>query len=397
MAVFLHAAGLPLPDLRRPRPRRQPAEDAADQRRRVRLRRAGGVRGPARPARGDRRRDLRALDGRASGRSWPAPPTRASRPSSRPPPRPTRYRLTRQTFRLARLPIPDPIAYPLAWLTTHVYVRPRGHVVREISATDGDRPLPRAGPARPRRRGRRSSRPATWSASRRPRARAAPADRAPTAAPVETLVIAGGQHSWLYEFAGYRARRRALPRDGARRPARARTRPARIAAATPAERIPDGEARFAAVAATPGGLRTLAQVALPGATQAGRVRDEADRRRPPPSAGRPWPTSSTDPVWAAIDGQAGHPRLRRSPARARRTWSGSSAPAVDPAAPRTCSAGRSSSAAIARTCASSSAVGPWAGHLAGAAVGDRARHAGSARRRTRRCRSCSTWARRRRT
>ena len=45
------------------------------------------------------------------------------------------YRLTRQTFRLARLPIPDPIAYPLAWLTTHVYLRPRRHVVADISAT----------------------------------------------------------------------------------------------------------------------------------------------------------------------------------------------------------------------------------------------------------------------
>ena len=38
-------------------------------------------------------------------------------------------RLTRQTFRLAHLPIPDPIAYPLAWLTTRVYLRPRGHRV----------------------------------------------------------------------------------------------------------------------------------------------------------------------------------------------------------------------------------------------------------------------------
>jgi pimeloyl-ACP methyl ester carboxylesterase len=45
------------------------------------------------------------------------------------------YRLTRQTFRLARLPIPDPIAYPLAWLTTRVYLKPRGHVVDEVSAT----------------------------------------------------------------------------------------------------------------------------------------------------------------------------------------------------------------------------------------------------------------------
>lgn len=30
------------------------------------------------------------------------------------------YRLTRQTFRLAHLPLTDPIAYPLAWLTTRV-------------------------------------------------------------------------------------------------------------------------------------------------------------------------------------------------------------------------------------------------------------------------------------
>src|SRR6188508_102784 len=45
------------------------------------------------------------------------------------------YRLTRQTFRLAHLPIPDVIAYPLAWLTTRVYVRPRGHRVEDVSAT----------------------------------------------------------------------------------------------------------------------------------------------------------------------------------------------------------------------------------------------------------------------
>src|SRR3954453_3815925 len=45
------------------------------------------------------------------------------------------YRLTRQTFRLARLPIPDLIAYPLAWVTTHVYLRPRGHKVPAINAS----------------------------------------------------------------------------------------------------------------------------------------------------------------------------------------------------------------------------------------------------------------------
>ena len=43
--------------------------------------------------------------------------------------------LTRLTFRLANLPIPDPIAVPLAWLTTRVYLRPRGHQVRNVSAS----------------------------------------------------------------------------------------------------------------------------------------------------------------------------------------------------------------------------------------------------------------------
>ena len=41
-----------------------------------------------------------------------------------------------------------------------------------------------------------------------------------------------------------------------------------LAAATVAERIPDAENRFGAIEDTPGGFRTLAQVALPGATRA---------------------------------------------------------------------------------------------------------------------------------
>lgn len=45
-------------------------------------------------------------------------------------------RMTRQTFRIAHLSIPGPIAYPLAWLTTRVYLRPRGHRVADISASD---------------------------------------------------------------------------------------------------------------------------------------------------------------------------------------------------------------------------------------------------------------------
>jgi alpha-beta hydrolase superfamily lysophospholipase len=173
------------------------------------------------------------------------------------------YRLTRQTFRLAHLPIPDPIAYPLAWLTTRVYLRPRGHVVTDVSATaaiaryrgpillahgDGDQVVPFAHLGR------------LAAAARRARAGDA------GAGPVETLVIQGGQHSWLYEVAGYRsavARFLTTALDGPLSPDEAAT----AAAATNAERIPDGEQPFTAVEVTPGGFRGLAQVALPGATR----------------------------------------------------------------------------------------------------------------------------------
>ena len=109
-------------------------------------------------------------------------------------------------------------------------------------------------------------------------ARAARAD-VPDAAPVETLVIAGGQHSWLYESPVYRAgvaRFLARALGGPLDPDAA----AEVAAATDATRIPDGEARFSAVDETPGGLRTLAQVAMPGAT-----RDRLDRVEVPSGSG----------------------------------------------------------------------------------------------------------------
>ena len=173
------------------------------------------------------------------------------------------YRLTRQTFRLARLPIPDPIAYPLAWLTTRVFLRPRGHVVTEISAThaiaryrgpillahgDEDQVVPFAHMGR------------LAVAARRARA------TDPAAAPVETMVVPGGEHSWLYEDATYRAgvaRFLAAALDGPLAPDQA----AAIAAATPAQRIPAAEERLSAVDTMPGGFRSLAQVALPGATR----------------------------------------------------------------------------------------------------------------------------------
>jgi pimeloyl-ACP methyl ester carboxylesterase len=175
------------------------------------------------------------------------------------------YRLTRQTFRLARLPIPDPIAYPLAWLTTRVYLHPRGHVVDEISATSAIRRY--VGPVLLTH----GSDDAVVPVSHLGRiARAARDARArgsePSSEPVETLIVAGGQHSWLYEDPGYRAcvaRFLARHLGGPLEPDAA----ARVAEATPAQRVPDGEQRFTAVASTPGGFRSLAEVARPGATR----------------------------------------------------------------------------------------------------------------------------------
>ena len=183
------------------------------------------------------------------------------------------YRLTRQTFHLAHLPIPDPIAYPLAWLTTRVYLAPRGHTVADISAAraiaryrgpvllahgDADQVVP-------------------FGHMRRLAAAARATRDGRDAAPVETLAIPGGQHSWLYEDPTYRAtvaRFLTTALGGPLTPDEAAT----IAAATHAERVPDGESRFAAVDATPGGFRTLTQVALPGATRT---------RRPAPAVTEP--------------------------------------------------------------------------------------------------------------
>jgi uncharacterized protein len=196
------------------------------------------------------------------------------------------YRLTRQTFRLAHLPIPDPIAYPLAWLTTRVYVRPRGHRVGDISAAKAIARY--AGPVLLAHGELDTVVPPSHMERLAAAARAARADD-PLAAPVETLLVKDGQHSWLYEDAGYRAvvagfLARAL--GGPFEPADAAAR----AEATPAERIPDIESAFAAINGTPGGLRTLASVALPGATRPPRIDDETAVFEPPPGAIQPAPT-----------------------------------------------------------------------------------------------------------
>lgn len=196
------------------------------------------------------------------------------------------YRLTRLTFQLARLPIPDVIAYPLAWLTTRVYLRPRGHDVRAVSAAaaiaryegpvllahgDQDTVVPIAHLDRLAAAGR------------------ATRDDEPDPAPLETLVITGGQHSWLYEDPRYRREVAAFLAhwlDGPYPPDEAGDR----AAAVDARRIPDGEARFDAVTDLPGGFRTLARVALPGATRRIAEPDESlplsDESLPAPDRGR---------------------------------------------------------------------------------------------------------------
>jgi dipeptidyl aminopeptidase/acylaminoacyl peptidase len=160
------------------------------------------------------------------------------------------WRLTRQTFRLARLPIPDLIAYPLAWLTTRVYVRPRGHRIVLISATNALRRIDRpvllvhgsADTVVPVGHLRRLSTVQLASGT-----------------PAESLVIEGGQHSWLYEFPIYRrtvaaffARALGGPYDELEAATRAES--------VDARRPPDGVRPPTQVELEPGGLRSLARL-----------------------------------------------------------------------------------------------------------------------------------------
>ncbi|HUQ44980.1 MAG TPA: alpha/beta fold hydrolase [Candidatus Limnocylindria bacterium] len=163
------------------------------------------------------------------------------------------YRLTRQTFRMAKLPFPGPIAYPLSWLTTHVFLAPRGHTVRSVSAAraiaryrgpvllihgDADKVVPIGHLDRLERTVERAR------------------EDDPEAAEVEVLAIPGGHHSWLYEFAAYRGtvgRFLAKALGGPLDPDEAEA----IARATPATRLPQREHPFSAIEAEPGGVKTL--------------------------------------------------------------------------------------------------------------------------------------------
>jgi pimeloyl-ACP methyl ester carboxylesterase len=177
------------------------------------------------------------------------------------------YRLTRQTFHLANLPLPDLIAYPLAWLTTRVFLAPRGHDVRSVSATEAiatyrgpillihgtdDRVVPYPHMDRLARRAR-MVRAVRQGAVREGGVREGDA----IAEPVETLTIRDGHHSWLFESPEYRATvggflARALGGPFAPDDAAAR------AAAVPVARMPDvSPAGFSAMEGEPGGVRML--------------------------------------------------------------------------------------------------------------------------------------------
>ena len=79
---------------------------------------------------------------------------------------------------------------------------------------------------------------------------------------MESLVIPGGHHSWLYEFEAYRRAVAAFlagALGGPYSPSEAADR----AGAVQSARIPAAEAQFAAVNYEPGGLRSLADLAIP--------------------------------------------------------------------------------------------------------------------------------------
>src|SRR5438128_1254454 len=111
--------------------------------------------------------------------------------------------LVRQTFVIANLPIPGLVAHPLAWYTSRMYLRPRGHSVRSTSAKDGvaryagpllivhgedDEVMPAVPHAQ-----------ALADAAQRARRHSPPND-----ASVELHIVPGGGHGGLYEDVGFR-------------------------------------------------------------------------------------------------------------------------------------------------------------------------------------------------
>jgi pimeloyl-ACP methyl ester carboxylesterase len=170
------------------------------------------------------------------------------------------YRLTRLTFKMANLPLPDVIAYPLAWFTTHVHVHPRRHALNQISATaalvryrgpvllahgEFDEVVPLGHLER------------LVSAARRGRARTDAGAGEP--ATVERLVINDGRHSWLHEHPAFRAavaRFLATELGGPLAPDEAASR----AVAVDARRLPDLDEQLDAATEVPRGLAAIREI-----------------------------------------------------------------------------------------------------------------------------------------
>ncbi|HEY3523091.1 MAG TPA: alpha/beta fold hydrolase [Candidatus Limnocylindrales bacterium] len=112
------------------------------------------------------------------------------------------YRLTRLTFRLARLPIPGPIAAPLAWLTARVFVRPRAHRLEDVSASHAAARY--RGPLLLAHGDQDEVVPVDHLGRLADGARRARASAPGPSAAVRVEVIPGGDHSYLYEREAYR-------------------------------------------------------------------------------------------------------------------------------------------------------------------------------------------------
>ena len=194
-------------------------------------------------------------------------------------------RMVHQTFRLARLPIPGPVAAPLAWLTSRVFVRPRGHALGAISA--------RHAVARYRgpilvAHGRDDSVMPVEHAHRIARSAIAARRGAGTPARVELLVVETGRPQLV-------VRGRDVPPDGRGVP--------RPRARWPAQPGGRGRCRRSGRCASPAGARDDAR------RGPGRVADPGDGR---PVAGRRPVTA-----WDAVRTKRADPPVRRPPARGR--------------------------------------------------------------------------------
>ena len=186
------------------------------------------------------------------------------------------WRLTRQTFRLARLPIPDAVAWPLAWLTTRVYLRPRGHRMARISASQALRTLRQ--PILLVHGAADIVVPVSHLERLATVARGAGRD-------VEVLIVAGGQHSWLYEFPEYRRTVAAFLARTLGGPLSAEE-AGQLAAAADARRLPDTPRPDTAIQREPGGVRSLLALAIPGRRAGqgiGDVEEESGLAAPAPA------------------------------------------------------------------------------------------------------------------